>query len=345
MTARVRALATLFSIGVVTAGGLARADDSGVVAPGYSVPDIPALTVLNATSNKIDRPASASELGAAVSQVVAADGTIQSGVGLEFSFRTFGVGKRWTYDDYVHTWWRRTLSQSAISFGTAAASSPTAAGATTASPATDTRAAVGVRIVLWDQADPLLSPSYASAVNYARQKCPDDGNPDNFQKVADCRMAAEAEFSGWKPPAWNAGGVFLAGALSGLFADSKIQNHAWDDLSAWGAGSLPLWSFAQLAVGAVYDHRYQPSSDQFALAARLRVGTTQFRGVGDVTVYAEKPDSQPRGNWAAGVEVQIASTAWLTAHAGTDFGGPAGTGGTFNLISGIKWGYTSKPSW
>jgi hypothetical protein len=45
------------------------------------------------------------------------------------------------------------------------------------------------------------------------------------------------------------------------------------------------------------------------------------------------------------VEVQVTSTAWLTANAGTDFGGPSGTGGTFSLLSGIKWGYSSKPSW
>jgi hypothetical protein len=329
----------LLILGILALARPANADDGGEgqVAPGYSVPDIPAMTILNATSNKIDRPASASELGAAVSQVIGADGTVQSGAGIEFSLRTFGVGKRWTFDQYRRDWWRRTLSQSAFSFGTAAAT----AGTGTPSATTDARAAIGVRIVLWDQADPLLSRPYLLAADYARSQCRDANDPN----VAKCREDAFNRFDGWTDPPWNGGGAFLAGALSGLFADSKIQNHAWDDLSIWGAFSFPILSFAQLAIGGVYDHQFNASSNLLAGAARLRIGSKWFRGTGDVTVYAEKPDSQPRGVWAAGVEVQVTSTAWLTANAGTDFGGPSGTGGTFNLLSGIKWGYSSKPSW
>jgi hypothetical protein len=198
-----------------------------------------------------------------------------------------------------------------------------------------------VRIVFWDQSDPLLTKPYADAAAFARKQCPDDNDPN----VATCRQNAYNKYDGWKDPVWNAGGAFLAGALSGLFADSKIQNNAWDDLGVWGAGSLPIGSFAQLAAGAAYDHRFNPSSNLLAFAARLRAGSTRFRGTGDVSVNAVKPESQPRGKWAAGVEVQVTSTAWLTANAGTDFGGPSGTGGTFSLLSGIKWGYSSKPSW
>lgn len=338
----------LSCLGILTLPeGAVQAQDSSqnLVVPGYTVPDVPALTILGATSNKIDRPASASELGASAAQVIGADGTVQSGAGVEFSLRTFGVGKSWNYYQYKHDWWRRMLSQSALSFGTAASTPPAASGGTASSSNSDVRAAIGARIVLWDQSDPLLSPSYSSAVNYARGKCPDDSNPADPQKVVDCRQAAFNEFSSWKEPQWNAGGIFIAGALSGLFADSKIQNHTWDDLSIWGAGSFPILSFAQLALGAVYDHKFNPSSEQLAFAARFRVGSTRFRGTGDITVCAEKPDSEPRGKWAAGLEVQVTSSAWFTANAGTDFGGPPGTGGKFSLLSGIKWGYSSKPSW
>lgn len=299
----------------------------------YSVPDIPALSAINATSNKIDRPASATGLAASLANIIDTDGTVKSGVGIEVSPHAFGIDRTWSWFQYRHDWWRRVLSQSALSVGTIKASQ------TSMTSGADTTAAVGLRVVLWDQSDPLLRPSYRYAVKFARDHCPDEGNP---QAVAECRTKTFNSFDHWEDAPWNAGSLFAAFAETWDFADSTLGSHKLTTLSSWVAFGLPIGSWGQFTLGTVWDHGWY-TADHLSVASRLRLGDKKVRAVFDETWFARRDPNTPYARWAAGGEFQVLNGAWLTVSVGTDLGGM--TSQNISVLSSVKWGFSPSPSW
>ena len=298
-----------------------------------SVPDIPALTALDATSNKLDMPDSASGLGAALANIIAADGSIRSGAAIEISPHAFGVDKKWTYYEYRSSLWRRILAQSSLSIGTS-----TGAGASAMGTSADTRAAIGARIVIFNDADPLLSADYANAVAWVQAACKDI-------TPAPAKLACEVQKrSEYKPVAvpWNAGGLFVATAATFDFPEGQPKNIAGDTWVTWAAGAVPLWDFAQLAGGLVWDHGWS-TEDKLAIAARLRLGGSRFRFTGDGAWFAKRAEGTPSGHWAVGAEIQLTSTSWLTLSVAEDIGGAMQP--PMSLLSSIKYGFSQKASW
>jgi hypothetical protein len=328
-----------------------------------SVPDIPALTALDATSNKLDRPDSAAGLGAALSNIVTADGSIKSGAAVEISPRLFGVDKKWTYFEYRDALWRRIVAQSALSIGTTRD-----AGMPSMGMATSTKGAIAARIVLINNADPLLSQGYARAVRWVKDVCKDvrpgparlecevtkrpEYNPEALAKEdckdvtsADAKSVCEAkkriEYTEVKVP-WNASGLFVATAATWDFPGGKLKNVARDTWSTWVAGAVPLSDNGQLAGGLVWDHGWF-TDDRLAIAGRLRLGSDGFRFTGDSTWFAKRPDGTATGRWAVGTEIRLSSTGWLTLSAGADIGGAMTQ--AVSILSSVKYGFSPKASW
>jgi hypothetical protein len=299
----------------------------------YTVPDIPALTAIDATGNKIDRPVSASGLAASLSNVIDSAGAVRSGVGIEVSPHGLGVDQTWTYYQYRHDWWRRTLAQSAMSFGTSKTS------ATPTSMGTDMKAAIGVRVVLWDQSDPLLEASYPRCVAFAEDTCRDRA-ADAPEVQAQCKKAAYDSCGLWVTVPWNAGGVFVAGAQTWDFADGNLKSLKAETTSAWAAASVPLLSWGQLTGGLAWEQGWHATADKLSVAVRARAGGTKYRFTADGTWFAVREMATAWASWAAGGEIQLSNGAWLTISAGTDLGGP--TDEHVSLLSSIKWGYSPQ---
>ena len=302
-----------------------------------SVPDIPALTALDATSNKLDRPDSASGLGAALANIIAADGSIRSGAAIEISPRAFGVDKTWGYNEYRSSLWRRILAQSSLSIGTSTNSG--SSGAPGMGTSADTRAAIGARIVLFNDADPLLSVDYARAVAWAKEACKDVTPAP--AKLA-CEVQKRPEYKGNVAVPWNAAGLFVATAATFDFPGGRPENIAGDTWVTWVAGAGALGDYAQLAGGLVWDHGWS-TEDKLTIAARVRVGGSRFRFTGDGAWFAKRSDGAASGHWAVGAEIQLTSTSWLTLAVGDDVGGAMQP--PMALLSSIKYGFSPKASW
>lgn len=137
--------------GTATGGAIDSETDAQGASNGYVIPDAPALTILDATASKLERPGSARELGVSLANIVGKDGTIKAGLAVEITAAVFGLPDRWSYYQYRRDYWRRLLVRSGLSVGTAAGGGSDVMGA-----ASDTRLGIGARIVLWDETDPLL---------------------------------------------------------------------------------------------------------------------------------------------------------------------------------------------
>jgi len=307
-----------------------------------SVPDVPALSALDATSNKIDRPDSASGLTAAISNAFNRDGTLNAGVGVEVSPHLFGVDKSWSYSEYTGSdasaFFRRLVTQSALSFGTGKIDETATTSTTTMMANADVRAAVGWRIVLINHADPLLAPGYAGRVEWARAQCQDKPDAD----VQQCRVDSANAYKGTVVVPWNAAGLYIAGAESWRLTESKLNHAAKDTLSNWIAGALPLGDVGQLAVGASWDHVWA-AKDTVVIAARLRLGGDHYRFTGDGTWFAKRADdTAAKGRWAVGLETKLAASGWLVVSAGTDLGGA--NKNEVSILSSLKYAFSPTPS-
>lgn len=331
-----RALAAL----VVLAASPAAADEEKASTEEVeitSVPDVPALTALDATSNKLDRPDSGKSLAAAFATALDRDGTIKTGIGIEIGLRALRLDKKWTYRDYVDSYVKKVLSRSAISIGTSKNSASTED--TIAGTVPDTQGAVGVRIVLWDGSDPLLAPGYVAKAEWARTECRDKKKLE----FPECLVKKADEYTGSIEPPWNAGGLYLALVETWNFEESKLKKADADFLHTWVAGALPICKWGQFAFGGVWKHPWaEDTKDTLSIAARLRFGTPKTRFIGDGTWFARRPDADPEGRWAAGIEVKVAGAGWLTLSAGTDLGGDSSSAVT--LLSSLKYGMSPTPS-
>lgn len=320
---------------VAALAGLARAQEGGAddsqVTP-LVVPDIPALTALGTTSSEIDRPGSTSEVGAALANIYQ-DGAIQSGVAVEVNLRAFGVGKRTRYPEYRRSSWQRALAHSALSFGTASAS------AADPTMPDDIRAAFGARIVLFDDADPLLAKPYRDAAAYAREQCP--GTVDDAAVTA-CRTKALEEYNSWTAPAWNSSGAFVAAALIERFGGAELGNHTFEGGRVWGAYGRGFGENFHVAAGVTWT-AIRHGKDDVSVATRLRYGNARFRGTVDGEWYPVAADDAADGRIGIGLELQVTDTTWLTATAATDVGVP-GVDAKVELLSSLKWGMASDPS-
>lgn len=317
-----------------------RADDASTSPAGASapltVPDIPALTALGSTASDIDRPGSTSEIGAAVSNLYKG-GTVQSGIAIEINLRAFGLGKDWTFLEYQRDWWRRALSQSAISIGTASSANAMDMSVT------DIRTALGARVVLWDESDPLLDESYADAAGHARSACRD--RPVT-EKPA-CEKAAydtyAAEMAHWKAPRWNGRGAFVGLAAIEAFRGGALKEHDFEASRVWAAGGLGIGDSFHAAAGITWvaaDH----AADDVTVAARLRYGNARFRGTLDGAYFVLARGEAAKGKAGVGFEFRLTPSTWLTATAAAEVGA-SDSPDIIDLLSSIKWGTSEKPSW
>ena len=304
----------------------------------YSVPDAPALTHIGATTT-IDRPSSPSKFALALVNLVTPSGALRSGAAMEVSLRGLGIYEPRDWNTYRHDFWARFATRIALSVATSSDSATTAtqSGTTVAVPSA-ARIGFGLRLVFWDETDPLLDPAYKAAVDATRAKCPD---PTAF----DCRQKVYNDYSDWKPIKWNAGGFALAAAYSDVFAESKVKNGKSESLSTWATLAFGAGSFLHVSVSALYRRHFIEDRNAVGGAGRLRLGGETVRALAEGSyVNVGLPEAAGRrGRAGVGAEVRISSTTWLSATLGGDFEGASSPMSVF-VLSNLKYAFVDKPS-
>jgi hypothetical protein len=184
----------------------------------YTLPDAPALTLINVNGSKIQEPGSVQQLGAALLSGFTPQGGLQTGLAIEVTGRAFGVG--YDYSDYSESYMTRLLARLSLSLGTVKDSTTP----------TTTLGAIGLRIVFLDGTDPLIDPGYRQYVRDVAANCPPPLQTGDATKDAAALAAHQKCYSKIPPfpaPPWNADGLALAGATSDAFANGALGQGKW----------------------------------------------------------------------------------------------------------------------
>jgi hypothetical protein len=307
-------------------------------ADAYLVPDAPAFTILGITPATIDRPATITKLGSAIANIVTDKGTVRSGVALEVSLRGLGLLDRRRYHDYATQFATRFLARTALSIASVSDS------ATAMTPA-QTRLALGLRLVIFDESDPLLAASYVAEVNQAIKDCaPLKENPGE-QAKCEVKKYNEMETKG-AVIRWNYGGLAIGAAQSTAFQEARIKDGEADQFGAWLTGAFGVSTWLQQSLGAKYVRGFAADTHVATFAERTRVGTEHFRGSLEVSyaINSPKDSDVPKGQVSLGTELKISDAVWLVANVGGAINDASDVASLF-AISNLKWNLESKPSW
>ena len=307
-------------------------------ASAYVIPDAPAFTLLGVTPSTIDRPATLTNVGAAVANLITPNGTVRSGAAIEVSPFAMGLLDRASAYDYTTSFWTRLLYRSALSLGTVSDS------ATALAPA-QSRLAFGVRLTLIDESDPLLASSYRALVHRVIADCRKMEGPaeraacevENYKKEAQAELKAQAV-------RWNAGGLSIAAAQSIAFSESRIQDGEADQFAAWTTGALPIGTIFQGVIGAKYVRNFKTDSTSLTLSERNRIGSQNFRGSLELSYTFNDPKDLPgpRFEVNTGMELKVSDKVWLCANVGGSFDQASEVVSIFAL-SNIKWSLEPNP--
>lgn len=328
------------------AAGTSSDADAGYQVPSYLPPESPALTLLGAATTTVDQPGNPAAFGAALANLITPQGTVRSGVTIEISTRAFGITNLWNAHQYANSWWRQFVSRISLSLAT---TSETAAMGTTPT----VRLAFGLRLVFLNEADPFLNATYrrtagerlrtTEAYDRCRRAHPTTVDTDCATEVADRIDAASVTDVATLAAPWNAGGLALATASSFRFEQARLSNADDDLFSTWLTGALRLWRWGQIAGAVTWRHDFASHDNELALAARLRIGTSDFRGTVEGAwspVHADNATSY--GRLSVGTEVRLSSQTWLSASIGGDFGPDTSPGSLF-VLSNLKINLPGQP--
>jgi hypothetical protein len=311
--------------------------DEGLAGSGYTLVDPPAITALDRAGVRFDEPSSPTDFSVTAGNFVAEDGTLKAGGAAELGARALGLLRKVSATDYAKRPGIRTLGHSYLSLATAAEDNG------------DLRSAVGLRVVLFDGADPLLAPAYKAAADAARKKCEplrEGAAADALTKYADCIKAAYAtEALGLGKSDWNAPGLVLSTAWTSRFPDGELSGFGSEAASAWLSAAGPVGPAVQAGGAVAWSQGLADDApNELGLAAMTRFGVkrTRFRVESGPIFTVSEP-----GGWRlpvlVGSELGFGEEVWVSAQFGLVLN-PGEDRVSLVSNAAFKWGQASKPS-
>lgn len=225
-----------------------------------AVPDTPAFYALGLTPESVSRPASPRELAADLLNGLDKNGNFQSGISLATVPYLLFAGDRLTINDYRNNEngfsWVRLAARTQLSVATAKG---------TDSEDKSVRAAVGIRVVPYDNGDPRLryeldkcfsdiqlppvKPGESLDDHEKRFK---DGLADLQSKAQSCREKSKKQY--WNASAWELGAAPTWIQKEGTKGQTKWGGAAFWTSYAYGFENIPSWKEAsQLILGFRYE--------------------------------------------------------------------------------------------
>lgn len=295
----------------------------------FAAPEAPAMLALGLTTSEISRPGSVNELGAAFASFITPEGTLRTGAAVELSPRAF-EGLQSTTSDYQNHWYKRFFERSSLSF---AAASELGARRTVL-------LGIGLRLVFFDEADPLLFGSrVAEAARKAKQACQD---PEMDGQAYGACLDRNYQPT---PMRWNASGLGLTSGLV-LSTPADTLDFVPGRLVAHLTGTLGLSTWLELAARAGYrgENFTTTSEHLFSGALRVRMGDERIRVAAEYVAELGDYDPDPfiqasfRHSLKGILQLRLSQGLWLGVNLGGDL-----EQGKLSTLANLEWGFTDVP--
>lgn len=305
------------------------------------VPESPAFQFLNTTPSTIARPGTLRDLALALINSVGPDGALTAGFALEATPWQLIPGFSVPLADYQSDWMSYLLSNTQISIGSVQRGGD--------DPATEL--ALGARLTLFDQADPMRDASFTRSLGDALLSCISQGGPEQDDAEAlECGIQeVNTRFEAYTRERWNAARLSVAFATGQRFPDAVFGDRESSGGQAWAVGGYPLGSRGQL-IGQI-EYRTHPGRETLARRSTVAFGTRLLVGsartnafvelIGQHTSSTEDALDTSRSLWSAGLELRIASNTWISTGFGRRYDELAGTDRTM-VLANLRWGLNSR---
>lgn len=306
-----------------------------------ALPASPAQAFLGAAPTQVQTPGNLRDFGAALLSAVGEEGRAEEGFALDASVWNLIPGFDVPLADYRTNRLKYALANLQLSLATVRSGGADG----------DLRAAFGLKAVLLDQGDPLLSDDVTRRLAAGLAGCR-PAQPGAGQSIA-CVDSVTADVIGeYTTARWNATQLSAAVAWGTRFPQAELGRGTYGGLDAWLLGAYGLGTRLQLIGQGVYKSRERadtvPQYQALNLGARLVAGSATFNAFGELAREWRSTSDQPGavaldsdlGGWSAGVELRIAANTWLATGLGTRFDALA-TADRVVVIANIRWGVTS----
>ena len=326
-----------------------KSDSDSIINTSYSIPLIPALDFISSDPTDISRPSSVRALAASLYNGIDQDGRVKQGFAIETKLSKL-LGISITGDEYIKGGLPYMLYNTQLSLGSVAASGDT----------TDTDLGWGLRITLFDKADPMANRPYRDTIATAFLDClPGPDNPMTEEEVNACLAQKKQAQNGktrrenFIASNWNASWMTLAYAGGTRLKGSKLKKGTETNLGneVWLAGGVKLDSWGQFSYMAKWSQTSRVEIDElineFNLGAKLLIGQPQYNIFGEFSynplVYPGSYennmmiDPDQVFSWTVGLEFRLTDQLWLTAGLGEEADKIIGNNG-IQLISGLRTG-------
>jgi hypothetical protein len=308
-----------------------------------AIPDAPAFTFLEASPTKIERPGNLRDLGFAIVNGIGDDGKPKQGFAVDASVWNLIPGYNIPLAAYQTNRFKYALANLQASLATLRASGDSA----------DLAAAFGLKAVIVDQGDPMLSNSVSKALAKGLVNCR-PADPGAGQGGA-CVDSVVADIIGnYTASHWNATQVAVAAAWGTVFDESEFNKSDYSGMNAWLVGAVPVGTKLQLLGQGTYKQRTLADSTTGyrALNAGVRLigGSATFSAFAEVAREWRTPTGHPEGRlvpdkdvggWSAGAEFRAAPNIWISTGFGTQLQALRNTDKTV-VFANIKWGVSSE---
>ncbi|MFB3910484.1 MAG: hypothetical protein ACE15D_19000 [Candidatus Eisenbacteria bacterium] len=314
---------------------------TATVAPGadvpvvdYAVPDAPAFTFLGVSPTAASQPGSPRDMAVTLLNAVGEHGEIQQGFALDVTPSTLLPALNVDLDRYQKSWSAYVLATTQLSVGTARASGDSAS----------TDLAVGIRVNLVDEGDPMRDPGFTAALAKAFADCrPALPGERSSQSCLDEK--SEELRAAWFEEHWNARRLSLGLAGGARAERSEIDRTEWLGTSIWLVGSQPLMKYGQFRAQVQFDQRQaqaaQPREGVLRYAGQARIGSGSTNAflelVGIEHLEKGAPADASSGKWSAGLEFRASEGLWISTGFGSRFA-TAEEPDRVLVIAQVRWG-------
>lgn len=309
----------------------------------YAVPESPAFTYLGATPALVSRPGTSRDLAVGLLSGIGREGQVNQGIAVDVRPWFLVPGVSIPLDRYRDSPAHYIAANAQLSLGTVR-STP---GADPMMPAGDTDIALGIRLTVFDDGDPMRFASYTDALGKALLGCapPGPGASTPEQQTACLRGAADELRKRWLDEHWNATRLSVGWALGWRAPGSLLGDARWLGHSLWVTAGYGLGGWAQVIGQARYDRNRTLDAHELSFGARANVGSGSVNGF--VELLGRGRPGAPAGvdafdgNCSAGVELLIAARTWIASGFGRSFA-TEGRSDPIVVLAGLRWAVSDE---
>jgi hypothetical protein len=332
------------------------ADD---VIKAYSVPESPAFSFLDVSPAKVVRPTTPRDFASSLVDAIDQTGHVRQGVAIEVQpSAIFRVGAGLA--QYQSSPLQRALTNAQVSFATVR----------TAGDSTSTDFSYGLRLSIFDRADPMADRSFTGSLANVLGACSDSvgGAPPPLPTLdpAVARRLAETE----RAVALEKEGACNRAGIARL-KDQYIKDH-WNDLHValsyagghrltssvptapeelghrlWLVAGFPVATYGQILgyyrFSSVIPEDATVRTKASAYGGRAVVGKSTFNAfaelVGERKSSAGVNVDKQTSSWSGGLEFRVGDQLWISTGLGS---AAQKDDGPTVVIANLKWGFSDK---